>query len=253
MAEYVVTADEKEDWEELAHALNKLAAIWAGGAVLLGATGAGAPAAVTAGVASAGFWYLSDVAGDIADDPPRPDYRKPVTLVKATPKLPAVRRPAFKAINRESQKVFRAIPAANAALEALEKYGGAVKAEEQQLARTHGQAALRFRRRAVKDIGLIRQDLTALSNRLKGTEVDVKVDQHVWKLAQREIRRRGLAPKTRSALRAAGLTPEQVKRYERWAARSYRDFVPPARLSYLLKMGRNILQRAERKLARRLK
>ena len=35
-SEYELTCEEKEEWEELGHGLNKLAAIWAGGAVVLG-------------------------------------------------------------------------------------------------------------------------------------------------------------------------------------------------------------------------
>jgi hypothetical protein len=253
MAEYVVTPEEKQDWEELAHALNKLAAIWAGGAALLLATGAGAAPGTAAAVASAGFWYLSDVAGDVADDPPKPNYRSATKVRPLKAKLPGVRRPIFRAVNREAKIVLRAIPLAVAALDSLEKYGGAEKANDERYSRLHARNALRFRRRAVKELTRLRQDLTKLSARLKGTEFDVKVDHHLWKATQKRIRVRGLPSDQRKALRAAGFSRDQIKRYEKWAARSFRATVPPARLSYLLKVGRNILQRAERKLAKRLR
>ncbi len=251
--EYEVTPAEKEDWEKLAHALNKLAAIWGGAAIILGVTGAGAPAAVGAGVASAAFWWLSDVAGDVADDPPNPNYKERVFIKRVKPKLPLVRKPAIMAITSPTRLVFRALPSAVAALESLERFQAAKKAKDTRYSKLQGVRTRKLRKQTAKEISAIRKDLTQSIRGIRNSEVDIKVDHHAWKKAQGYIRKHGLPRESRDTLRQSGFTSTQVKRYEQWAARSYRNIVPPAKLSYLLMIGRNVLQKAETGLQRRLR
>ena len=157
------------------------------------------------------------------------------------------------AVTKPTRLVFHALPTAVAALESLERYQGAKQAKDARYVKIQGAHTKKLRKQVASEISEIRKELTKSMRAIRKTETDIKVDHHAWKKAQRNTRNHGLPPKLRSALLQSGFTPEQTKRYQVWSVRSYRDTVPPAKLSYLLMIARNVLQKAEQRLKRRLR
>src|SRR5438270_10546332 len=65
-----VSKEDKATYDEISDELNYMAAGWAGGTVIAGATGV-EPAAIMMGLASAGCWWLAQDFNDLSDDPPQ--------------------------------------------------------------------------------------------------------------------------------------------------------------------------------------
>lgn len=247
---YEVSEDEKNDWECMGHELNKLAAIWAGGAVALGVSGAGIPAAVAAGIASAGFWYLSDVAADVADDPPQLKFRKTVTIKPFSPKFVRFRSSPLVPLVRVASSALKAGPLGRGLLDAVERVQGASNANNENYVRVQSKVGIKLHRSVVSEVRKLSMHLRDTSDSLKDTEFDLKIDHEILKKLQKQVVKNGLPKELSEALSRAGFTATQKRSYREWLSKLYIRKLWTARLSYHCKVVSNMLDRNVEALTR---
>ena len=247
---YQVSKEEKGDWECMGHELNKLAAIWAGGAVILGASGAGAPAAIAAGIASAGFWYLSDVAADVADDPPQPQFRKPVVVKSFNPRVVRFRTSPLRPISKAASSALKAGPLAKGLLDAVERVQGASNADNEQFVRVQSKVGARLHRSVVGEVMKLVAHLRETSDSLKDTPLDLTVTHEDLKKLRKQIASHGLPQELVDALKRAGLSAAQRHDYTEWLSDLYVKKLWTSRLSYHCEVVANILERSAEGLSR---
>ncbi|MBI5401498.1 hypothetical protein HZB05_01575 [Candidatus Wolfebacteria bacterium] len=241
MPEYVVCEEEKEEWEELSHACNYLAAIWGASSVVIGGVGV---------VAGGGFWILGEMAGDVAEDPPKLNFRRAVKLGKIAVKIPTIRNKRFKSLGNIIKLTRKSAPAAKALLDSMEFYRGAKKAKDEKYTRMHLKTALQMTKKVHDSLKNVVPSLRNVANKIKGTEYDVKLSHKLWKQEQNKVRRKGFSPQAKLALKKAGFNDSDIKRFQKSFANAFRKKIPPTNLSYLLKIGGNMIERAEKKLGK---
>jgi hypothetical protein len=206
------TADEKALFGDLSTAAAGVAAgatIVAGGFAMMGPAFAIAAGAWTA---AAGVWALDAVLlGEMAQDPPQPNYRRVVAFPPRTSAPPGGGDPVLGPLAVAAQRSALLLVTARGSLDAVERLQGAAAAGDRDWALTHKGVAVQARWALAVDLATLAAALQAAGRAVAGTPHDVALAPGA---------RAGTAwletPPVRAGapgwLRQAGLTPAEVDR-----------------------------------------
>jgi hypothetical protein len=167
-----VSKEDKDAYDNVSDELNYMAAGWAGGMVIAGATGV-EPAAIMMGLASAGCWWLAQDFNDLSDDPPQA-YQHIVSFQRRAIALPGIGHPTpgMAAIGIASQYTFFGGVTVQGALMAAERLAGATAAGDYDWAVTHRGVLLQASGTIPTDLALIAAAHRAAGLAIQGTPLD---------------------------------------------------------------------------------
>jgi len=196
---------------------------------------------VGAGASMIGFAIPRKMAGYIVDwnvstwstataalggeDPPRSDYAvvarpEPIDFVplEPGPDLPAARAQALNAMMAAACDLTSKL---RAGMISMDRYGGAMEADDMGSADKQAEAVVKFKRAAGAAMIVVADRLDAVVRELRGEGfVDISVTAESLRRYQERIRTQGFSPEEIEAAHATGLTDEEIEavRQERIAA-----------------------------------
>jgi hypothetical protein len=245
------TLEEKETYKDIAMLLTISSVSSGSAAAILAVAGAPAPPlgglALVAIVASAAAAIGAAEAARLADEPPQPDFRKPVRVTRLGLSTSSLPQPEIV----EAQPLFDVfndlIPVLRGTLDAYERAQGASLAGDPRWQTAHGNGA-----RLLK--GSATGGLLQLANRMKQfrvAELDaVELDQSSYSDLQERAQRGELLPgEAREALLGAGLRRADLAAFEERVANHDITTLPEGPFADLVNDNADQLQAAALRLS----
>lgn len=192
--------------------------------------------AILSGIA----WLLSWYYGELAEDPPQPRFKKVARVARprrlVLPSLVHVTG-GLARLPRLAQRSHRLLQYAQASLDAMERHQGARAAKDDRYARRHARSLASLLSQANPHVEGIRGTLLEIATQLEGTGANIKITRKDLRTLQADVRKAGLSNETRKALRAAGLSDDQVKAYSAWLLSIPPNSIKEAKVSWHLRQG----------------
>jgi hypothetical protein len=208
-----LSADDKSAYGEAADNANYYAAGTAGVAVVSGAVSSGGGLLVF-GLMSAGFWFLSQVFSDLAEDPPQP-HEHIVTFQRRVCRPPAMNDPVLSPVGIAIQRAVFSMVTGRGLLQAVERLSSAQQAGDVDWAVTHyGVGAASYQALNV-DVATLAAALHAAGNTMSASPLDGPLKPAASGVRQ-WIESPGMESKMTKALRDAGYVDAEIKSVIAW-------------------------------------
>jgi hypothetical protein len=208
-----LSAHDKAAYDDAADNANYYAAGAAGVAVVSGAFSSGGGALVF-GLMSAGFWFISQVFSDLAEDPPQP-HEHIVTFQRRVCRPPAMNDPVLAPVGIAIQRAVFGMVTGRGLLQAVERLSSAQQAGDVDWALTHyGVGATSYQALNV-DIATLAAALHAAGNTMSKSPADGRLKPAATGVRQ-WIESAGTEAKMTTALRDAGYLDAEIKSVIAW-------------------------------------
>jgi hypothetical protein len=185
------------------------------------------------GILAAGVGVLGDICNWIADDPPQPDYAKPVVFKQRVSHPPVVSDRALEPFRVSIQQAVFGAVTAKGFLDAIERLQGAQLAGDTTWGLVHRGVADQAFQQYMVDIANTGAALYAAGNAIKGTNYDIAFRPGM-SAVKKWINTRGTKATLAPAMKASGLTASEIKNAFAYANTDPTYKGPASTLSQLL-------------------
>lgn len=208
-----LSSADKEAYDEASDNANYYAAGTAGVAVVAGAFSSGG-GTVLFGLMSAGFWFISQVFSDLAEDPPQP-HEHIVTFQRRVSRLPETDDPVFARVGIAIQRAVFGTVTGRGLLQAVERLSSAQQAGDVDWALTHYGVGAQSYQALNVDIASLAAALFAAGKGMSASPLDTRLKPaatgvRTW------IESPGMEARMTTALREAGFLDAEIKAVIAW-------------------------------------
>ncbi len=207
-----LSPEEKEAYDEASDNANYYAAGTAGVAVV--STPFSGGGGLVFGIISAGFWFLSQVFSDLAEDPPQ-SYEQIITFQPRVCRPPAMTDPILSRVGIATQQAVFTLVTARGLLDALERFAGAQQAGDLNWAVTHYGVASQCYQTLVVDVATLAAALYAAGQAISGSKFDVSLNPSAGGV-QEWTESPGMQAKMWKQMHAAGFLNAEIKAVIEW-------------------------------------